>query len=75
MCAVVYVCVLTAAEEAQDVATFLVPRIRAVPQQSVNPITSSINTNYIQYLTKQKAYSQIFSVSPYKMVPVSADLR
>ncbi|GFH05868.1 uncharacterized protein HaLaN_00402, partial [Haematococcus lacustris] len=47
------------AEEAGDVARFLVPRIRRVPLDSVNPLTGAISPAYIKYLTKGKAYSQI----------------
>lgn len=48
------------AEEAQDVAEFLVPRIRKVPQESVNALTGSITPAYVKYLTPSKAYTQIF---------------
>jgi chlorophyll(ide) b reductase len=52
--------VLPAAEDAPDVAQFLVPRIRAVPSTSINPFTGAISPAYIRFLTKAKAYSQIF---------------
>lgn len=47
-----------AAEPPEEVAGFLVPRVRKVPQEAV-ALTGAINTTYIQYLTKPKAYSQI----------------
>jgi len=49
------------AEPAGDVASFLVPRIRKVPQECINPLTGDISPSYIQFLTKQRAYSKIFS--------------
>jgi hypothetical protein len=50
-----------AAEEADDVAAYLVPRIREVPPKA-STLTGGIASQYIQYLTKPKAFSQIFSV-------------
>ncbi|EFJ42478.1 hypothetical protein VOLCADRAFT_67034 [Volvox carteri f. nagariensis] len=47
------------AEPAADVAAYLVPRIRAVPQSSVNPLTGSLSATYIRYLTQSKALQQI----------------
>ena len=38
------------------------PRVRQVPSGNVNPITGSINSAYVRYLTKGKAFSQIISV-------------
>jgi hypothetical protein len=43
------------------VAEFLVPRVRRVPQESL-ALTGAINSTYIQYLTKPKAYGQIIQV-------------
>jgi hypothetical protein len=43
------------------VADYLVPRVRGVPQQS-RTLTGGISSQYIQYLTKPKAYSQILQV-------------
>lgn len=51
----------TTAEEAGDVAAYLVPRIREVPPKS-STLTGGIASQYIQYLTKPKAYGQILSV-------------
>lgn len=48
------------AEEAGDVAAYLVPRIREVPPKS-STLTGGIASQYIQYLTKPKAYGQILS--------------
>lgn len=42
-------------------AAFLVPRIRDVPPKS-STLTGGIQSQYIQFLTKPKAFSQIFSV-------------
>jgi hypothetical protein len=50
-----------AAERPEEVAGYLVPRVRRVPQEAV-ALTGAINTTYIQYLTKPKAYSQILQV-------------
>ncbi|GIL79095.1 hypothetical protein Vretimale_11 [Volvox reticuliferus] len=47
------------AEPAADVAAYLVPRIRAVPQSSVNPLTGTLSATYIRFLTKSKALKQI----------------
>jgi hypothetical protein len=55
-------CCVAAAEEAGDVAAYLVPRIREVPPKS-STLTGGIASQYIQYLTKPKAYGQIISVS------------
>ena len=52
------------ADPAEDVAAFLVPRVRQVPMNSVSPLTGAIATSYVKYLTKTKAFSQILSVSP-----------
>lgn len=52
----------SAAEEAGDVAAYLVPRIREVPPKS-STLTGGVASQYIQYLTKPKAFSQIFAVS------------
>ncbi|KXZ51828.1 hypothetical protein GPECTOR_11g268 [Gonium pectorale] len=49
------------AEPATDVAAFLVPRIRAVPQSSVNPLTGALSATYIRFLTQSKALSQVAS--------------
>ncbi len=54
-------CRRTAAEEAGDVAAYLVPRIREVPPKS-STLTGGIASQYIQYLTKPKAYGQIIQV-------------
>jgi hypothetical protein len=43
------------------VAAYLVPRIREVPPTS-STLTGGIASQYIQYLTKPKAYGQIISV-------------
>lgn len=51
------------AETPDEVATTIVPKIRRVPQDNINPLTGTINPAYIQYLTKPKAYGQILSVS------------
>jgi hypothetical protein len=53
--------VLCSAEEAGDVARYLVPRVRAVPSES-NTLMGGIRSTYIQYLTKPKAYRQILEV-------------
>lgn len=58
------------AEEAGDVAAYLVPRIREVPPKS-STLTGGIASQYIQFLTKPKAYGQIISVSA-AAVPVVA---
>lgn len=50
------------AETPDEVATTIVPKIRRVPQDNINPLTGTINPAYIQYLTKPKAYGQILSV-------------
>lgn len=42
-------------------AAYLVPRIREVPPKS-STLTGGIASQYIQYLTKPKAYGQIISV-------------
>ncbi|CAI7788797.1 unnamed protein product [Closterium sp. NIES-54] len=42
------------AEPAEEVAQFLVPRVREVPASGGNTST------YIKFLTKPKAFSQIF---------------
>ncbi|GLI65934.1 hypothetical protein VaNZ11_009608 [Volvox africanus] len=47
------------AEPAADVAAYLVPRIRAVPQSSVNPLTGTLSATYIRFLTQSKALKQI----------------
>jgi hypothetical protein len=44
------------------VAAYLVPRIRDVPPKS-STLTGGVASTYIQYLTKPKAFSQIFAVS------------
>ncbi|KIY92204.1 chlorophyll(ide) b reductase [Monoraphidium neglectum] len=46
------------AEEPQEVAQYLVPRLRRVPQESAT-LTGGISSQYIKYLTPPKAYSQI----------------
>lgn len=46
------------AEEPGHVAQYLVPRVRRVPQESAT-LTGGISSQYIQYLTKPKAYGQI----------------
>jgi hypothetical protein len=43
------------------VASFLVPRVRRVPQEPLG-LTGSISSSYIQFLTKPKAYGQIIQV-------------
>lgn len=43
-------------------AAYLVPRIREVPPKS-STLTGGIASQYIQFLTKPKAYGQIISVS------------
>eukprot|EP00873_Tetraselmis_striata_P037875 jgi/Tetstr1/458139/TSEL_044631.t1 len=47
------------AEPAEDVATFLVPRMRQVLSSAGNG-NGGAQPTYIQYLTKPKAFSQIF---------------
>lgn len=42
-------------------AAYLVPRIREVPPKS-STLTGGIASQYIQYLTKPKAYGQIIQV-------------
>ncbi|PNH11476.1 Chlorophyll(ide) b reductase NOL, chloroplastic, partial [Tetrabaena socialis] len=49
------------AEPASDVADYLVPRIRAVPQSAVNPFTGALSATYIRFLTQSKALQQIFT--------------
>lgn len=49
------------AEEASDVAAFLVPRVREVPAKA-STLTGGIQSQYIQFLTKPKAFSQIIAV-------------
>jgi hypothetical protein len=44
------------------VAAYLVPRIREVPPKS-STLTGGIASQYIQFLTKPKAFGQIISVS------------
>jgi hypothetical protein len=59
-----YICLcpsFCAAEEPGDVAAYLVPRIRDVPPKS-STLTGGVASTYIQYLTKPKAFSQIFAV-------------
>jgi chlorophyll(ide) b reductase len=46
------------ADEPADVARFLVPRVRRVPQDSVT-LAGGVGATYIQYLTKPKAYGRI----------------
>eukprot|EP00879_Flechtneria_rotunda_P023845 GHRR01025253.1.p1 GENE.GHRR01025253.1~~GHRR01025253.1.p1 ORF type:complete len:268 (+),score=73.44 GHRR01025253.1:721-1524(+) len=46
------------AEEPEEVAAYLVPRIREVPAKS-STLGGGIASQYIQFLTKPKAYSQI----------------
>lgn len=41
-------------------AQFLVPRVRKVPQESKG-LTGGIDSTYIKYLTKAKAFSKIIS--------------
>lgn len=51
---------MPAAEPAEDVAAYLVPRIRRVPQEpSVSPVTGDLQPTYIQFLTRQKALGKI----------------
>ncbi|GLC43507.1 hypothetical protein PLESTM_001480600 [Pleodorina starrii] len=50
------------AEPATDVAAYLVPLIRAVPNSSVNPLTGSLSATYIRFLTQSKALQQIARV-------------
>ena len=72
-----------AADSAEEVAAFLVPRLRRVPEDSVSPLTGSIAASYLMYLTNVKAFTQIFLVSvglmfggkwgpdrPYNRIPV-----
>jgi len=63
------------------VAAYLVPRIREVPPKS-STLTGGIASQYIQYLTKPKAYGQILSVSDgrsyvrrFKYLPYSETLQ
>ena len=46
------------AEPAEEVAQFLVPRVRRVPQES-KALGGGISPQYIRFLTPVKAYSQI----------------
>jgi hypothetical protein len=50
-----------AAEEADDVAAYLVPRLRDVPARSTT-LGGGVASQYIQYLTRPKALSQIAAV-------------
>lgn len=47
------------AEEPKDVASYLVPLIRRVPESNINPLSGSIDPSYPQFLTKTKAYTNI----------------
>ena len=47
------------AEEPEDVASYLVPLIRRVPEENINPLNGSISPSYPQFLTKPKAYQNI----------------
>ncbi|CAK0785209.1 hypothetical protein CVIRNUC_008415 [Coccomyxa viridis] len=49
------------AEPAEEVAQYLVPRIRKVPQEARSIGGSMSQGTYIKYLTKTKAYSQIIA--------------
>ncbi|GAX82933.1 hypothetical protein CEUSTIGMA_g10360.t1 [Chlamydomonas eustigma] len=49
------------ADTPEEVASFLVPRVRRIPQDNINPLTGTVNPSYVQYLTKQKAFSQIIT--------------
>ncbi|KAG1670952.1 hypothetical protein FOA52_011387 [Chlamydomonas sp. UWO 241] len=49
------------AETAEEVAATIVPQVRRVPIESVSSLNGGITSSYVQYLTKQKAYSQILS--------------
>lgn len=49
------------AEPAEVVAKEIVPKIRRVPQDAVNVSQGKISPTYIQFLTKSKAYTGIFS--------------
>lgn len=49
------------AEEPEDVAAFLVPRVRRVPSDSRTLAGSIGQGTYIKYLTKPKAYGQILA--------------
>ena len=49
------------AETPEDVAAFLVPRVRRVPADSRTLAGSIAQSSYIKYLTKPKAYSQILA--------------
>ncbi|GBF95247.1 chlorophyll(ide) b reductase chloroplastic [Raphidocelis subcapitata] len=46
------------AEEPEEVARFLVPRVRRIPQDSAT-LTGGVGSAYIRFLTKPKAYGQI----------------
>lgn len=48
------------AEEPATVAAALVPRMRAVPEEARSPLGAIIGGQYIRFLTKPKAYGQIF---------------
>ncbi|GFR42669.1 hypothetical protein Agub_g3480 [Astrephomene gubernaculifera] len=47
------------AEPASEVAAYLVPRIRSVPQSCVHPVTGALAPAYIRFLTRDKALRQI----------------
>lgn len=49
------------AEKPEDVASFLVPRVRRVPIDSISPINGSIHPSYVQFLTKPKAFTQLLA--------------
>jgi chlorophyll(ide) b reductase len=49
------------AETPEDVAAFLVPRVRRVPADSRTLAGSIAQSSYIKYLTKPKAYGQILA--------------
>lgn len=51
------------AEPAADVASFLVPRIRAVPATAASPLTGALQPVYIRFLTQGKALQRVAAVS------------
>lgn len=66
MCRIVLACccrfINALAEPAEDVAAFLVPRIRAVVQEgAANPLTGAAVPTYTRFLTKPGAFSKIFA--------------
>lgn len=59
MCYRSHVFLYAAAESPEEVAAYLVPRVRAVLSTPPNPLTGALQTSYIRFLTQQKALKQI----------------